>query len=277
MLNLGKFNNLTVINKLKDNYILEYGVKLFFKEVLDEEIKVGDKIRVFVYNDIEKGILATLKPVYGEVGELTLLRVVDTGIMGAFLDLGLEKDVLLLKNKMESDLNVGDEIIVLLTLDNKNRIGATMRISDYLKIKDGVKKGDKESGIIYRVNPDMGIFVAIDGKYHGFIHKNKLNREYKVGDEIEGTVVQVRPDGKIELSIKEIGIQAIDGDAKIIYDYILDNNGKLDINDKSDPEFIKRKIGLSKKAFKKALGRLYKEGRVIKVEDDSFKINYKNR
>ncbi len=277
MLNLGKFNNLTVINKLKDNYILEYGVKLFFKEVLDEEIKVGDKIRVFVYNDIEKGILATLKPVYGEVGELTLLRVVDTGIMGAFLDFGLEKDVLLLKNKMESDLNVGDEIIVLLTLDNKNRIGATMRISDYLKIKDGVKKGDKESGIIYRVNPDMGIFVAIDGKYHGFIHKNKLNREYKVGDEIEGTVVQVRPDGKIELSIKEIGIQAIDGDAKIIYDYILDNNGKLDINDKSDPEFIKRKIGLSKKAFKKALGRLYKEGRVIKVEDDSFKINYKNR
>ncbi len=276
MLNLGKFNTLTVVNKLDDSYILDYGVKLFFKEVLDEEVEVGDKIKVFVYNDVEKGVLGTLRPVYGEVGELCLLRVVDTGVMGAFLDLGLEKDVLLLKNKMETDLNVDDEIIVLLTLDNKNRIGATMRISDYLEIKEGVKKEDRETGIVYRVNEDMGIFIAIDGKYHGFIHKNKLTKEYKVGEEVEGTVVQVRPDGKIELSIKDIGTQAIDGDAKIIYDYILDNDGKLDINDKSDPDLIKRKVGLSKKAFKKALGRLYKEGRVIKVED-SFKINYKKK
>lgn len=276
MLNLGKFNTLTVVNKLNDCYILDYGVKLFFKEALDEKVEVGDTIKVFVYNDIEKGILGTLRPVYGEVGELCLLRVVDTGSMGVFLDLGLGKDVLLLKNKMETTLDIGDEIIVLLTLDNKNRIGATMRISDYLEVKEGVKKGDKESGIVYRVNEEMGIFIAIDGKYHGFIHKNKLLKEYSVGEEVEGTVVQVRPDGKIELSIKDIGVQAIDGDAKIIYDYILDNDGKLDINDKSDPDLIKRKIGLSKKAFKKALGRLYKEGRVIKV-DDSFKINYKKK
>lgn len=271
MLQLGRYNKLKVVNKLNDAFILEHGVKMFFREALEQEINIDDELDVFVYNDVEKGLIATLRTVYGQVDELALLRVVDTGPMGAFLDLGLEKDVLLLKNKMESEVDVDDEILVALRLDNKNRISATMRISDYLEEKPGSKVGDTERGIIYRVNEDMGIFIAIDGRYHGFIHKNKLTRDYKIGEEIEAKVIKVREDGKLELGFKDVAHIAMEGDSKIIYDYIVAKGGRLDVSDKSDPELIKRKIGLSKKAFKRALGKLYKEGKVEKI-GDKFKL-----
>ena len=271
MLELGKYNNLKVIDKLKDSFILGYGVKLFFKETLDQEFHIGDLINVFVYNDVEKGIVATLRTAYGEVDELALLRVVGTNEMGAFLDLGIAKDVLLLKNKMEYDVLEGDEILVLLKLDNKKRISATMRVSDYLETKENVKIGQMEKGIIYRVNPDMGIFLAIDGKYHGFIHNNKLDREYQIGEKVEARITNIRTDGKIELSLKEPLNIAMDNDSKLIYDYMLKRDGKLDLNDKSDSDLIKRKLNLSKKAFKRAVGKLYKEGKIVKVED-SFEI-----
>lgn len=266
MLELGKYNNLKVVDKLKDAFVLDYGVKLFFKETLDQEFNIGDLINVFVYNDVDKGIVATLRSPLAEVDDLALLKVVETNELGAFLDLGIAKDVLLLKNKMEYDVSLGDEILVFLRLDNKKRISATMRISDYLEVKENVKIGDIERGIIYRVNPHMGIFLAIDGKYHGFIHNNKLDREYTIGEKVEARVTNIRPDGKVELSLKEPLNIAMDKDSKLIYDYMLKRNGELDLNDKSDSDLIKRKLNLSKKAFKRAVGKLYKEEKIVKIE-----------
>lgn len=268
MLQLGRYNNLKVIDKDNDGFVLEFGIKLPTEE--GASLNIGDEIEVFVYNDVEKGIRATTKRPFAQVGELALLHVVDGNQMGVFLDIGLDKDVLLLRNKMEYEVEAGDEILVAIRLDNRKRLSATMFISDYLEVKKDSKVGQKEKGMVYRVNPEMGVFIAIDGMYHGFVHKNKLDREYKVGEEIEGRVVNIRPDGKIELALREKAVEAMDGDSAAIYGYMEKNGGALDINDKSEPEEIKEKLGLSKKAFKRALGKLYKEQKVVKVEDNFF-------
>ncbi len=120
----GKYNELEVLSKDKWFYELEGGVKLPFDACADVEIKIGEKVNPFVYMDIEKGVMGTLGTVFGQVGELAYLHVVATSEMGAFLDLGIGKDVLLLKNKMEVEAKEGDDILVALILDNKNRIGA---------------------------------------------------------------------------------------------------------------------------------------------------------
>jgi predicted RNA-binding protein (virulence factor B family) len=200
--------------------------------------------------DIEKGLMGTLKTVFGQVGELAYLNVVNVSEMGAFLDLGIGKDVLLLKNKMETELKIGDDALVALRLDNKNRIGATMKISDYIEVRPNSTVGEEVSGIVYRVNDEMGIFVAVEGKYHGFIHNNKLTKKYFVGETVNAKIAKVRDDGKLELAFRDVAYKVMDNDAKVILDYLNKNKGIMTLNDDSSPEDIKRVFGISKKAFK---------------------------
>lgn len=267
----GKYNELEVIKKDKWFFELEGGVKLPFDACADVNVVEGEKVNVFVYMDIEKGVMGTLGTVFGQVGELAYLHVVATSEMGAFLDLGIGKDVLLLKNKMEAEVNEGDDVLVALKLDNKNRIGATMKISDYIVERPDSKVGEEVSAIVYRVNPDMGIFVAIEGKYHGFIHNNKLNRKYSVGENFTAKIARVREDGKIELAFRDVAVKAMDGDAELILNHMKKNKGVMTINDDSSPEDIKRVFGISKKAFKRAVGKLYKD-KVIDKAGTGFKI-----
>lgn len=267
----GKYNELKVLKKDKWFFELEGGVKLPFEACADVEVVENEKVNVFVYMDIEKGLMATLGTVFGQVGELAYLHVVNVSEMGAFLDLGIGKDVLLLKNKMEAELKIGDDALVALRLDNKNRISATMKISDYIEVRPNSKVGEEVSGIVYRVNDEMGIFVAVEGKYHGFIHKSKLNRTYGVGESLNAKITRIREDGKLELSFRDVAVKAMDSDAKLILDYMKKNKGIMTINDDSSPEEIKRAFGISKKAFKRAIGKLYKD-RVIDKAGLGFKI-----
>lgn len=268
----GKYNELKVLKKDKWFFELEGNVKLPFDNCADVEVVEGNTVNAFVYMDIEKGLMATLGTVFGQVGELAYLHVVATSEMGAFLDLGIGKDVLLLKNKMEGEVKEGDEILVALRLDNKNRVSATMKISDYIEVRKNSKIGEEISGIVYRVNEEMGIFVAVEGKYHGFIHKSKLGRKYNIGEMINAKIARIREDGKLELSFRDTAVKAMDSDALLILDYMKKNKGIMTVNDDSNPEEIKRIFGISKKAFKRAVGKLYKD-RVIDKAGLGFKIN----
>lgn len=267
----GRNNELEVLSKDRWFWELEGGVKLPFDQCGDETVNVGEKINVFVYMDIEKGLMGTLKTVFGQVGELAYLNVVNVSEMGVFLDLGIGKDVLLLKNKMETELKIGDDALVALRLDNKNRIGATMKISDYIEVRPNSTVGEEVSGIVYRVNDEMGIFVAVEGKYHGFIHNNKLTKKYFVGETVNAKIAKVRDDGKLELAFRDVAYKVMDNDAKVILDYLNKNKGIMTLNDDSSPEDIKRVFGISKKAFKRAIGKLYKD-RVIDKAGLGFKI-----
>lgn len=267
----GKYNELEVIKKDRWFYELEGGVKLPFDACGDLEIIIGNKVNPFVYMDIEKGLMGTLGTVFGQVGELAYLHVVATSDMGAFLDLGIGKHVLLLKNKMEVEVKEGDDILVALKLDNKNRIAATMKISDYIEVRPSSKVGEDIRGIIYRINPEMGLFIAVDGKYHGFIHKSKLQKKYKVGDMVEAKIVKIRDDGKLELSFRDLAYKEMDKDASVIFEYMKDHHGVLDISEDSSPEKIMSIFKISKKSFKRAVGNLYRDKKIEKI-DGIFKI-----
>ncbi len=241
-------------------------------EIEDMGIKEGDELDVLIYCDSEDRIIATLKSSYAVVGTLARLEVVDITKIGAFLDWGLPKDLFLPKGQEEGALKKGKSYLVGLYEDKKGRISATMKIYKFLLPNSKYEKNDIVLGTVYRIEPNIGTFVAVDNRYFGLIPKNECFIEYEVGDEVEARVIRVREDGKIDLSPRKLSYLQIDDDAQLILEAMENIGGKLLINDKSSPELIKETFGLSKKAFKKAIGNLLKNGKIIK-DGQNFRLN----
>ena len=159
-------------------------------------------------------------------------------------------------------LSAGDECLVALYIDKSNRLAATMRVYDYLTCAHGYVKDSAVSGTVIRINPDMGIYVAVDNKYFGMIPKNEVFGRIKVGDVVYGRVSAVRDDGKLTISLKQKAYIQMDEDASVIYDAIKQEGGELPFTDKADAQIIKERFDMSKNAFKRAVGRLLKEGKI---------------
>ena len=196
------------------------------------------------------------------------MEVKETTKIGAFLDWGLEKDLFLPFKEQTRKINAGEECMVALYVDKSQRLCATMKVYNHLTSATGYNKDDKVTGIVYEIKPEMGAFVAVDFRYHGMIPRNELYGDIKPGDVIYGRVIRVRQDGKLDLSIREKSYLQMDEDAHALLSYMNTHGGKLGFTDKSDPESIKKKTGMSKNAFKRAVGRLLKEGRIVILEDD---------
>ncbi|WP_035289258.1 S1-like domain-containing RNA-binding protein [Clostridium sp. KNHs214] len=272
MIELGKIQNLEVIR------ITPIGVYLNSKEDKSEEDillpqkqvpegkDVGDEIEVFVYRDSEDRLIATVRKPKINLGEVALLKVVQETKIGAFLDWGLEKDLFLPFNEQITSVKVGREYLVYLYIDKSDRLCASMRIYKRLASDSPYKEDDKVKGIIYSIKDDLGAFVAVDNKYQGLISKDEFYGEYRYGDEIEARVVKVKEDGKLDLSLREKAYKQMDEDAEVILEKLKINGGVLNLNDGSDPEEIKEELNMSKKAFKRAIGRLLKEKRIQFIE-----------
>lgn len=170
-----------------------------------------------------------------------------------------------------SQVKVGDQILVSLYIDKSNRLCATMKVYEYLQTDSPYQKDDKVEGIVYELSRDFGTFVAVDNKYSALIPKNELFVNYKPGDLISARVINVREDGKLNLSIREKSYLQLDEDATVVFEALKSSNGFLPYNDKSDPEDIKNKFNLSKNAFKRAIGRLFKN-KQITIEDDGIHL-----
>jgi len=275
MLEIGKMQKLQVTGKTG------VGTYLNFKNAKDrddillpknkeqQEFEIGDEIEVFVYKDSEDKTVATVKKPKLTMGELGLLRVVDTTKFGAFLDWGLPKDLLLPFREQEGKITKGDLCLVGLYIDDNNKICATMHIYNLLSTESPYKKNDRVHGTVYSINKDYGIFVAVDNTYHGLIHNNELYGNYNIGDNIEVRVKKVREDGKLELSLREEAYNEIEGDARKIMERLKSSGGNLLINDNSSPDYIKAELNISKRAFKRAIGRLLKEG-AIKITEEGI-------
>ena len=280
MIELGKIQRLEVIrqtligaylnsrdNKSADDILLP-------KNQVPQELTVGDDIEVFIYNDSEDRIISTVKKPKLTIGEMAVLKVVETTKIGAFLDWGLEKDLLLPFKEQEGDVKKGEEYLVALYVDKSNRLCATMKIYNMLSSNSPYKKNDRVHGIIYSFNNQFGYFMAVDNKYHGLILNKEIYGNYALGDKVEARVKTVRTDGKLELSIREAAYDEIEGDAQKIINQLKLHNGKLQLNDNSAPEKIKAELNMSKKAFKRAVGRLMKEG-AIKLTDNGIETMWK--
>lgn len=282
MIELGKIQTLEVIRqtsigvylnsrneKAKDDILLP-------QSQVPQELKIGDDIEVFVYKDSEDRIISTVKKPKITIGPLAVLKVIETTSIGAFLDWGLEKDLLLPFKEQEGEVKKDDECLVALYIDKSDRLCATMKIYNMLTSRPPYKKNERVNGIIYSINMQYGCFVAVDNKYHGLILTKEMYGKFSVGDKVDARVKNVRPDGKLELSVRETAYNEIEGDAQKILDLLKAHNGKTKLNDNSPPELIYTELGMSKKAFKRAVGRLIKEG-AIKTTDEGLETLWKQQ
>lgn len=277
MIELGKVQELKV-NKitLAGAYLVddskEEGDVLLPRKELPQGIKVGDKIKVMVYDDPKGRRVATTKMPKAQVGEIAYLKVVNQTKFGYFLDWGLDKDLFLPFSETIGHVERGKSYLVGIYVDKSDRICATMKIKDMLRTDSPYKKGDKVKGTIYNVNRDIGAFVAVDNKYEGLIAKKDLLGVYEVGDVIEARVSNVKEDGKLDLSLREVKHVQMDIDKEIILEKLKENGGFLPFNDDTPAEIIRDELNMSKSGFKRAIGRLYKEG---KIDIDSLGIKLK--
>lgn len=272
MVKLGKTQRLKVANISKIGAYLdgETGNEddniLLPNNQLPEDVKVDDEIEVFIYRDSEDRIIATRKEPLIECGEIAKLEVKQNTTIGAFLDMGLDKDLLLPFKEQKFNVKVGNKYLVYAYIDKSDRLTATTYVGNHLKCDSPYKKNDIVRGTVYAISKEIGILVAVDDKYKGLIPKNYYFDKIQVGEEIEVRVIRVREDGKLDLSTKEPAYMEMDKDSEMILNKIMRYDGLLPLNDKSKPEDIKDRLHISKAAFKRAVGRLLKQDKIIQTE-----------
>ena len=264
---IGTYQRLKVLKKKEFGFYLgkegeERGI-LLPKNQIPEGTRPGDMLTVFVYRDSEDRLIASTKRPKITVGEIALLTVQQITRIGAFLDWGMEKDLLLPYKEQQGTLQAGQQVLVIMYVDHSERLCATMRIYKHLRADSPYHKGDMVTGVVYSINPDMGVFVAVDQCYYGMLPKQHVFGKYKLGDEVTLRVTEVRQDGKLNLSEGKPAYQQMDGDAKKILSVLEDFGGVLPFDEKVSPEVIKREFAMSKAAFKRAVGHLYKEGKIL--------------
>lgn len=241
------------------------------KNQVTEDMRVGSEIEVFLYKDSEDRMIATRLVPYIKIGEIKKLRVKEVNKIGAFLDWGLTKDLLLPFKEQIYDIKSGDEILVTVYIDLSDRLCATMDLYSRLSLLPPYQKDDMVKGTVYQVHEQFGAYVAVDNKYSALVPKKELHCELKPGDEIEARVLEVKEDGKLDLSLRQKAYVQMDADSALILDKLKQAGGSLPYQDKSSAEEIKEEFNLSKAAFKRAIGRLYKE-RVIVIEKDGIRL-----
>lgn len=273
MLNIGRKQRLVVVKKVEFGIYLgetrEAGEKerilLPIKQV-PEGTKEGDELEVFLYRDSSDRLIATTREPKLVLGELAVLNVVATGKIGAFLDWGLEKDLLLPYKEQTVKVKKDQEVLVALYIDKSDRLCATMKVYPYLKTQSPYVVEDQVEGRIYEISDNFGVFVAVDDQYSGLIPKTEAQGQYRPGEKVSCRVTNVREDGKLNLSPRKKAYQQMDEDSELVLKVIGEYAGVLPFDDKVSPEVIKREFGLSKAAFKRAVGHLLKEKK-IKIQD----------
>jgi predicted RNA-binding protein (virulence factor B family) len=274
MISLGKVQTLK-IQRVKDFgvYLGEPGDEtksvLLPKKQVPAGAKPGDELQVFIYKDSEDRLIATTSMPKLQVGETAVLTVKDVAKIGAFLDMGLEKDLLLPFKEQNHKVRPGEACLVALYIDKSERLAATMNVYSYMSAQSPYKKDDHVSGTIYEINENLGAFVAVDNQYYGMIPKKELYGRFRLGDTIEARVIKVRDDGKLDLSPREKAYMQMDTDAALVLKGIDEFDGVLPFTDKAKPEVIEREFSMSKNAFKRAVGRLLKEGK-IRITDKTI-------
>jgi len=262
---------LTDIDKKDDKNRALGDEVLLPKNQVTEDMRVGSEIEVFLYKDSEDRMIATRLVPYIKIGEIKKLKVKEVNKIGAFLDWGLPKDLLLPFKEQIYDIKSGDEILVTVYIDLSDRLCATMDLYSRLSLLPPYQKDDMVKGTVYQVHEQFGAYVAVDNKYSALVPKKELHRELKPGDEIEARVLEVKEDGKLDLSLRQKAYVQMDADSALILDKLKQAGGSLPYQDKSSADEIKEEFNLSKAAFKRAIGRLYKE-RVIVIEKDGIRL-----
>lgn len=268
MIELGKIQNLSVVRLTSVGAYLgacedvSGDAVLLPQSQVPQGLAVGDTLEVFVYKDSEDRVISTVRTPKITLGALSVLKVAEITKIGAFLDWGLEKDLFLPFKEQEGEIKKGNDYLVALYVDNSGRLCATMKLYTHLLSSTPFKEKAWVQGTVYSLNSELGYFVAVENRYHGLIALKEAYGKIAIGDQVSTRVKKVRPDGKLELSMREPAYKEIEGDAHQIMTTLKAHKGTLALNDASAPERIKAELNMSKSAFKRAIGRLLKEGAI---------------
>lgn len=267
---LGKYQVLTCLRKVDFGVYLgnpeekedkREEVLLPIKQV-PEGLAVGAQIRVFLYKDSQDRLIATTMCPKITLGQVARLRVAEVGRIGAFLDWGLPKDLLLPFREQTGEVRKEDEVLVALYTDKTGRLCATMKLYPYLQRAAGIQKDDQVTGTVYEISQNFGAFVAIDDQYSALVPKKECLGELRVGQKLTARVTGVKADGKVDLSVRMKAYEMLEGDGEKLLKMMQAQGGAFPFTDKAAPEHIKDVTGMSKNEFKRAIGHLLKNGKV---------------
>ena len=279
MIRLGEKQELVVVKTVDFGVYLAVSFEDAAEHILlpvkqvPEGTKQGDKLTVFVYRDSKDRMIATVKEPKLMMGGLAELTVSQIGKFGAFLDWGLEKDLFLPFREQRGRVTPGDKVLVTVYIDKSNRLCATMNVYEALRTDSPYRAEDRVRGRVYEISERFGAFVAVDNLYSGLISAKELYGKVEPGEDVEARVLKVRGDGKLDLSIREKAYLQMDEDAEKILALLDSYEGSLPFSDKAAPEVIKYETGMSKNEFKRAVGRLLKQGKVQIGEKTIRRIN----
>ena len=236
-----------------------------------ENTEIGDKLKVFIYLDSEDRIIATMQRPRVLIRQAANLQVVDVNDTGAFLDWGLAKDLFLPFSEQKQRLEIDQHCIVYVHMDNTGRLAATTRLNRFIKDEsEGLKVGDKVK-LLIAGRTQMGYKAIVNDEYWGLIHNESIRQAIRIGQRVEGYVRKVRDDKKLDLSLEPIGYKKVDPLKAKILKKLKESNGFLAVGDKSPADLIEMHFGVSKRVYKMAIGKLYKE-RIIAIESNGIRL-----
>ena len=267
MINIGKLNTLEVVKEVDFGLYLdgdEKGEILLPKRYVPVNCKVGDQLEVFIYTDSEDRIIATTETPKGMVGDFVYLKVVEVNAIGAFMDWGLMKDLLVPFREQRQDMEVDKSYVVAIYFDEESeRIAASAKLDGFLNdTPPDFQLGQEVDLFITNITP-IGYKAIVNDTHSGVLYKNEVFSHLDKGEKVKGYIKKIRADGKIDLSMQRAGNQKVENLNDIILAKLKENDGFLALTDKSPPELIYHHFGQSKKTFKKAVGALYKQKLIV--------------
>ena len=280
-MNLGTFETLTILKKVDFGvYLVPAGQEnledriLLPKASVPENAQIGDEVRVFIYKDSQDRIIATTKEPYITLGQVAALTISQINKVGAFLDMGLERDLFLPFKEILGHPEEGDTVLVRMYTDKSNRLAASMKgIYKLLQTGAPYKVGDECEARVYEFGHDFGTFVAIDDKYSAMIPRSEKSSQLRIGDVISVRITAIKEDGKCDVTLRDKAYVQMDEDAQALLELIEEYAGVLPFTEKASPEVIMRECGLSKAAFKRAVGRLYKERKITISDEGKIRLS----
>ena len=271
MINLGQYNTLEILRDTEPGLFLgnaEGDEVLLPNRYVPEVFEIGDKLEVFVYLDNEERPVATTDQPYIKNGDFALLRCNEVNRYGAFLDWGLVKELFCPFKEQAFKMKTGGWYLVHCYLDeDTDRLVASSKTNRFLNNKELTVSVFDEVDLIVSHPSEIGMNVIVNKKHLGLVYKDDIYKDINIGDKLKGIVKKIRKDNKLDISLTQIGYRSIEPNAQLILDALNDNSGFIPLHDKSSPEAIKQELQMSKKAFKKAIGALYKARKIeIKPE-----------
>ncbi len=276
MVEIGKYNRLAIVKELEFGLYLdggEQGEILLPRRYLPEHFEIGEELEVFIYFDSEDRIIATTERPYAEVGEVAWLCVESVNRVGAFLDWGLMKDLLVPFREQRATMQEGRNYLVYIYLDDESqRIVASAKIEKFLDNLPPEYTSNQEVDILVGQDTDLGYKVVINNLHTGMIYHNEIFQPIERGDKLKAYIKQVREDEKIDVLLQPMGYDKIDGLSAQILELLKESGGYIPVSDRSSADLIMEYFACSKKNFKKAVGSLYKK-RMIQILEDGIKLN----